>query len=234
LFKSNIRDWDCSLLKLYFHAHDVDEIMKIRIPQHHTEDVLAWHYAKSGLFSVRSAYRLAHRLSLEEVGIGSTSSSNDGSRKIRDHIWSAPVPDNRWKRNLEVDSTCRLCGNGEENGFHAVVSCTKARALRMELRKDWPLIPKRIFAIYPSYGMLKQDGPDWLLLLLDKIDVDDRAQVLFLFWHSWHLRNDAIHGSGSVSVFGSACFVISYWNSLLNISHGRSVDIKGNQPLHQT
>lgn len=31
------------------------------------------------------------------------------------------------------------------------------------------------------------------LLLLDKIEVERMAQVLFLFWRAWHLRNDATY-----------------------------------------
>jgi hypothetical protein len=57
------------LLKMFFHPHDVEAIMSVRIPQLQAEDVIAWHRAKSVFFSVHSAYRLALNLSIEENGI---------------------------------------------------------------------------------------------------------------------------------------------------------------------
>lgn len=78
----------------------------------------------------------------------------DGGRRACKLLWSTPVPQkiiffawklateglptmqNRLRRNLEFDNTCRLCGRGEEDGYNAVVACTKSIALRQELRKD--------------------------------------------------------------------------------------------------
>ena len=159
----------------------------------------------------------------------------DGGRRAWKHLWSTPVPQkikifawklateglatmqNRMRRNLESDSTCRLCGTGEEDGYHAVVACTKSRALRDELRKDWELI---------SEDMLVRSGPEWFFLLLDKLDTEARAQVLFCFWRSWHLRNDAVHGKGLASVEASASFVKNYWSSLC-IRHSADQNEKG-------
>jgi hypothetical protein len=44
---------------------------------------------------------------------------------------------------------------GWQNGFHAVVVCTKAK-LCDELRVDWNMIPDQ---------ELKSTGPEWFLLL---------------------------------------------------------------------
>ena len=108
---------------------------------------------------------------------------------------------NWMRRNLESDSTCHLCGIGEEDVYNAVVACTKSRALRDELRKDWELI---------SEDMLVRSGVEWFLLLLDKLDIEARAHVFFCFWRAWHLRNDALHGKGSALVEASASFVKNY------------------------
>jgi len=58
----------------------------------------------------------------------------------------------------------------EEDGYHAVVACTKSRALREELRKEWELI---------SEDILVRSVPEWFLLLLDKLDTEERAHVFF-------------------------------------------------------
>ena len=117
----------------------------------------------------------------------------DGGRRAWKLLWSTPVPQkinffawklateglatmqNRMRRNLESDSTCHLCGIGEEDVYNAVVACTKSRALRDELRKDWELI---------SEDMLVRSGVEWFLLLLDKLDIEARAHVFFLLLES--------------------------------------------------
>ena len=184
LMRGDVRDWDRDLVKTIFHKHDAEEVLKIRIPTRPTDDFIAWHFEKSGIFSVRSAYKLALRDFIQQQRVASTSSSMDGGRRAWKHLWSTPVPQkiknfawklateglatmqNRKRRNLESDSTCRLCGRGEEDGYHAVVACTKSRALREELRKEWELI---------SEDMLVRSGLEWFLLLLDKLDTEERA-----------------------------------------------------------
>ncbi|KAG2560335.1 hypothetical protein PVAP13_8KG058660 [Panicum virgatum] len=168
----DVQDWDRDLVKTIFHKHDAEEVLKIRIPTRPTDDFIAWHFEKSGIFSIKNfAWKLA----------------TEGLATMQ----------NRKRRNLESDSTCRLCCRDEEDGYHAVVACTKSRALQ------------------------------WFLLLLDKLDTEERAQVFFCFWRAWHLRNDAVHGNGSASVEASARFVRNYWSSLLNIRHGAGHDEKG-------
>ena len=61
LMRRDVRDWDMDLVRKIFHDHDAEEVLKIRIPSRPTEDSLAWNFEKSGLFSVRSTYKLALR-----------------------------------------------------------------------------------------------------------------------------------------------------------------------------
>jgi hypothetical protein len=64
---------------------------------------------------------------------------------------------NKFRRTLETQSTCKICGMGKESSFHARVSCTKARALREKMRDHWNLPPEPMFRL---------TGDDWLLILL--------------------------------------------------------------------
>jgi hypothetical protein len=57
-------------------------IMKIRLPSHPTEDFVSWFYEKSGIFLVRSAYRLVKELEEEERGGGQSSSRVQEGRPI--------------------------------------------------------------------------------------------------------------------------------------------------------
>jgi hypothetical protein len=55
------------------------------------KDYVAWHYEKSGMFSVRSAYRLA--LDLQDATNGEGMSNRPaGERDLWKLIWRAKVP----------------------------------------------------------------------------------------------------------------------------------------------
>jgi hypothetical protein len=47
------------VLKTCLYNHDIEEICKIRLSNMIRDDTIVWHYEKSGIFSVRNAYRLA-------------------------------------------------------------------------------------------------------------------------------------------------------------------------------
>lgn len=103
------------------------------------------------------------------------------------NIWSSPVPQkirifawrlakdalamrkNKFRRTLEASGTCVICGQGDEDGHHAVVMCTTARALQEEMRKIWELPPEWKF---------RKSGPDWLLLLLDMVPKATMANIM--------------------------------------------------------
>ena len=99
-------------------------------------------------------------LRVEPVSKIDTSNSHQNQSQGRsswDLIWKTKVPPkvwvfgwrvatdslvtkrNKWRRTLEVDSTCNICGKDEENAYHATVSCPKAIALRHAMRKVWNL-----------------------------------------------------------------------------------------------
>lgn len=59
LMKDGHQESDINRLKACTFRHDTEEVLKIRLSDRIEEDFLAWHHEKSGIFSVRSAYRLA-------------------------------------------------------------------------------------------------------------------------------------------------------------------------------
>ena len=149
----------------------------------------------------------------------------DIPNKVRSFGWrlacdNLATKQNKCKRNLEIDSTCNICGMADENSFHAVVECTKAHALRDQLRGVWDLPGERVF-IY--------NGPDWLLILLAKIKPRQRDLVLLVFWRAWFLRNDVVHNQGKSSILDSVRFLqnfsVSFWGECL------ATDDKGKKPV---
>jgi hypothetical protein len=236
------KEWDVQVLRTCMYPHDVEAVLQIRLSERNDEDYLAWYYERSGLFSVRSAYRLALMEEHGETRGASSSTHPDGSRPLYKTIWKAEVPPkvkifawklaqdglatnrNRKRHHLTGEATCQACGREEETVFHAMVQCTKARALRQELRQVWDL---------PNEHQLRHSGPDWLLLLLDSLDKRKIARTLLLFRRAWHLRNYTIHGRGKATVKGSALFLTSYEESL-HTARSRprvEVNVKGKEKV---
>jgi hypothetical protein len=102
-----------------------------------------------------------------------------------------------------------------ESSFHATVTCTKAKALRHEMRKHWTLPPESFF---------EYTGPEWLQNLLLASDQSQRSKILMLLWRSWHLRNDIIHGNGKETIHRSAAFLLGYDNFLHDPGECNSVN----------
>ena len=84
--------WNGNLLRCHFLPMDVAVIMKIKLwTIRGFEDVLAWAPDPTGVFTVRSAYRLA----LDERNHTSscaTSRAPDGTRAVWEALWGCPAP----------------------------------------------------------------------------------------------------------------------------------------------
>lgn len=222
LFMSGSRSWDVNLIRHLFYPYDAEEILKLRTLNLGEGDLIAWHHEKSGLFSVKSACRLALILKQSQGEVGNSSSAMNGERRLWNIIWKANVPQkirifawkaasnslavqvNRVKHHQTIQGTCSICGIEDECIFHALVNCPKARAFRMALKEVWNL---------PAEEILKYSGPDWFLILLDQLSSHMREQTIFMFWRAWHLRNDLIFGKGKESITASVSFVQNYWAS---------------------
>ena len=56
------RGWNFDKLIQIFNPAYAEEIAKIKIPPRSSNDFVAWHVEKIGLFSIRSAYNLALKI----------------------------------------------------------------------------------------------------------------------------------------------------------------------------
>jgi hypothetical protein len=189
LLRNGSNEWNEDLVKKVCYSQDVDWILKLKLPITPCEDLVAWHYDQSGVFSVKSAYRLAYNLQHGVRWYAGNSENHDNTRNMWKLFWNANVPKkvrifgwraardnlatkrNKLKRTLETDGICNICGREEEDSFHAIVRCTKSRALRHEMRKHWQIPPEHIFTY---------TGPDWLQNLLMNLNPTQRSQILML------------------------------------------------------
>lgn len=127
------KEWKTELVKQIFHVFDAEEICHLKIPKSNMEDSVAWHYEKSGVFTVKSAYKLADSLKRDSNSSASSSISEPGNRSIWDVIWKLNVPEkvkifgwrvatnslatkhNTFRRTITVDNTCDICGVEKED-----------------------------------------------------------------------------------------------------------------------
>jgi hypothetical protein len=92
------------------------------------QDFIAWYPEKQGLFTVKSAYKLALERKMQEQGTEATSTWPDGARLDWHTIWKNPAPpkvkmlawkicrnglatkDNMARRGMRTSNLCQICG----------------------------------------------------------------------------------------------------------------------------
>lgn len=156
------RVWKEDLVRQSFIGIDVEEILKIKPSQTMDEDVLAWAPERSGVYSVRSAYRLLKadqtRIVTEKEGSGDTSSGGTWWKrlaklkvppKVRIFWWRVirgflPCNAEMKRRQIRQESHCDACGNPAEDLYHVLVACPWARrfwsALKDTMGKKLPVL----------------------------------------------------------------------------------------------
>ena len=197
-------EWRADKVYDLFHVHDAQLILNIRLPSRLGEDFLAWFYEKSGVFTVRSAYRLACRLHEEENGGRQSSSSNQDHRPIWKNYWKLPIPhkilvfgwkamhnglatqENKRRRRIISDGRCEICGKETESTEHALLRCDHTGALRAAMRKFWSLPDEEQFLSLTSESLLS---------FVDHLGTDGGAKVILILWRSWQVRNILVHDS---------------------------------------
>lgn len=136
--------WDTNLVYQTFNAEII-----LQIPvQEHASDVIAWHFDKKGVFSVKSAYKVAVDCEGREStqGLASTSASQGEAPDFDwKRLWALPLPSKvlhfLWRlatyslplrtrlkrRGMDVDTRCPVCYRFDEDGGHCFLKCKKVK-----------------------------------------------------------------------------------------------------------
>lgn len=144
-------EWDEPLIRDNFWSLDVECILQIPLSQQKFEDNVAWHYTKTGVFSVRSAYYCEwddqYGSKLGQEG-GQSSSMNHPvwkqvwklkmPGKVKIFIWrclhnAIPFRSTLANRHIPVSGECPVCHAGAEDSKHALFGCKRARSVWLEL-----------------------------------------------------------------------------------------------------
>lgn len=118
---------------------DVQNILQIPLSLGR-EDVVAWHYNRSGLFSVRSAYHCQWTSQFED-------DSNVSNRNVWGRLWKLAIPGKikiyGWRvlngfvpcrgilsnRHIGDNSDCPMCPLGLEDLKHMMFMCDRAKSV---------------------------------------------------------------------------------------------------------
>lgn len=215
--------WNIHKINQYFLPLDAEIILRIRLPVREEEDFIAWHPIKHGRFSVRSAYSWALKLKNMSKCSGS---SSEISCKAWDLIWKNAAPqkvkifarkvavnclatkENKFKRTLESDALCSICGTANEDTAHALCQCPQARSLWLSMYDAGTILS------VPAVGRM---NPNWLFDQLAMLSEDERMVSLMIMWRNWYIQNEITHDKLPPPIESSKWFLQSYISSLFNI-----------------
>jgi hypothetical protein len=196
--------WRVDKLEEFFLPMDYEVIKGIPLCTQNQQDFWAWHHERTGLFSVRSAYRM---LALTKVtweawldGRPASSSSTDEGKKwaelwkvqvpskMRIFLWrlaqhSLPTGDMQHHRNMVPSPICSLCGH-EDSWRNSLIGCNMSHCI-------WALTTEEITA-HISLST-EPSTKQWLFSMLDTVAKGDLTRMLVTLWAIWHARRKAIH-----------------------------------------
>jgi hypothetical protein len=92
LIDATSRTWNEEAVRECCYPRDVTAILNIKLIARSTEDFIAWSGESSGIFTVRSTYRLRMQPLLHASNNGQSSSEPLANRSVWNLIWKADVP----------------------------------------------------------------------------------------------------------------------------------------------
>ena len=131
-------DWDEELVRDNFWRIDAERILQIPIFQQETEDFVAWHLTKTGIFSVRSAYYKQWEDSYVDKNSNNAAISSSTNHPVWKRLWSLKVPSKvkifLWRclhnaipcqcvlanRHIGTSGQCPVCKVNAEDISHAL------------------------------------------------------------------------------------------------------------------
>jgi hypothetical protein len=166
-------EWDMNVLRSCLLPHDVEEVRKICLSDRITEDVIAWNYERMGVFSVKSAYKLA--LQIENKGKWNEGSvtMSDGRRPLYKEVWNTrALCVFAWRLDRKAWLLRRI-GNRENCVIQPSVKSVEWRMNRV-------FMPLSLCALAGNEGALAIAGERtvpilWLRLVVTATELDDEG-----------------------------------------------------------
>lgn len=175
-----------------------------------------WHYDSKGLFSVKSAYKVA--ISLQDTA--SSSSPNPTAASTWNKIWKASVPgkekvfvwnaccnilptrSNLEKKGVVVDNICVFCSSSSESSLHVFSACPFARTVFSSSKLNLGQQNSTVSSFW-----------DWFMVIVESLP--PTCYDLFLMRY----------GMPEIRFCGMARLRTRSWSVLLRISNCRPIEM---------
>jgi hypothetical protein len=211
LIDQEMGTWDEELLHNLFWPVDVQRILNIPLATGMMQDFVAWHFNKSGTFSVKSAFYIEwehqHGLKLRRTSAYGSSSnlpvwktlwSLHVPAKVKIHCWRSllgAIPCNGVLANWHMQPSlqCQLCKADFESIRHALFQCWRVKEIWSHLGLE---------DLISHVCEREIDGGTVLeALLRDKRakaplipELDKNDLIAVAVWYIWWERRQATHG----------------------------------------
>ncbi|KAL5551842.1 hypothetical protein UlMin_002018 [Ulmus minor] len=197
----NAGRWKTQLIRDSFLDFEAEKIIQIPRSSLNLADSYCWHFDNKGLYSVKSAYKLA----LYTNSVHDPTSSSSQASNLWNYLWQASIPPKVkifWWRalhniiptswNLKVhhvpaDLKCSLCGYGIETTVHSLFLCPKMKFLWKKSGMVDCLLAAKIGNMV--------DVAFWAK---DNLSSDHFELFAMYTWEIWNLRNSWTHGKEAV------------------------------------
>ncbi|XP_010463319.1 PREDICTED: uncharacterized protein LOC104743986 [Camelina sativa] len=191
------KDWHLPIVEEFMDPVDISLIRSMSVSKFFKHDRLIWHFTKSGKYSVKSGYRLAHEL-LRDVAYGPKCTELRGQvwklevpLKVQHFFWqiasgSLLVMEQLAHRGVRCDSLCKRCESAVETINHALFECPRSHRI-------WEL---SLVAILPDgfpYGSMyaNLDFIFWRASSQSAVPYI-RFRLPWIIWSIWKDRNKKV------------------------------------------
>jgi hypothetical protein len=199
--------WKAEVIRRNFIAPEADAILNIPLRQGGGADFWAWGLEKSGVYTVKSAYR-SLMMQNEHVALaeGTATGTSDSDTQLWSRLWKLkvvpkvrvfwwrvirgilPVERTLQHRHIAELGRCKVCLSANEDLMHALVRCSHAENFWFEARA-WLNI--KLPALHPD---------TWTrdIICDERFSDDDRSKIVTVMWAIWSSRNNITHEKGGL------------------------------------
>jgi len=223
------RCWHAQLIRQCFNPLQAEEILNLPLHQDEVEDTLIWDSTPSGVFTVRSATMLARRVEMQQQLNNEASCSGDfngrwariwtalATPRAKNLCWRAcrdalPTCVNLYKRGVEVDVICPVCGNGYETTTHIFLDCDLAV-------EYWSKSPFR----FCTRDRHEHDFGSWCHGTTKLLDKAQCGLLATLLWGLWLTRNRWVFDRKREDVGLTMLRCVDSWNHYVEVMQANGV-----------
>jgi hypothetical protein len=218
--------WKEDIIHHHFYGMDAQVIKNIPLSYNRQDDFWAWHYERSGLFSVKSAYRmLIHIRNQRQDWLDSRAGVSDieGAERRWKLFWKIKIPSKihifAWRlahnslptgqvlkeRSMREHGGCNICGVDVDSWKHALFNCTMARCV-------WALVDEELSE---HIAHIEINNPWlWLSVMRETLSAKHFQKLLVICWAIWGDQRKALNEDIFQSPLTTFGFISSFLNDM--------------------